>query len=153
VNALKQVRNRVQSILPAPCHEKKWRHLGSPGWHQMAGSRTIMLWDSSTDVNKLPIVADLARRAATLRPDVASNWETLARTLLRAGRDEEAIDVLTQAISHVPAEPKLHLMLADVHCRSGRLAQSKEALQHVPPIPAKDREMTVLHLELLMRTR
>jgi hypothetical protein len=38
-----------------------------------------MLWDETTDTNKLPVIIDLARKATALRPYVLKNWETLAR--------------------------------------------------------------------------
>ena len=112
-----------------------------------------MLWKVTTDTNNLPSIIDLARKATTLRPDVANNWQTLARLLLRTGKNEETIAVLAEAISKLPAEPKLHLMLADAHYRARRFGLVHEVLGRAPPVPIEDREMTIFRLELLMKTR
>jgi hypothetical protein len=112
-----------------------------------------MLWDATTDVGKLPVIIDLARKATALRPCVPNNWEALARLLLRTGKDEEAIAVLTEAVSKLPTEPRLHLVLADAYFQAGRLDRFHEVLDRAPAVPIGDREMTILRLELLMRTK
>src|SRR5262252_3180861 len=102
-----------------------------------------MLWEAATEASRVPVLLDLARKAAALRPDVPQNWETLARLLLRSGRNEEAGAVLTEATSRLPDDPKLHLMLADAWLRAGQFELFREVLQRVPPVPASDRELTV----------
>ena len=76
-----------------------------------------MIWDlTPLDEHKYqPILMDLARKAAALRPDIVKNWEGLALRLLGAGEYEEAIAALTKAVSKFPTEPRLHLMLADAY--------------------------------------
>jgi tetratricopeptide (TPR) repeat protein len=112
-----------------------------------------MLWDVTTDINKLPIMIGLARKATALRPDVPTNWATIARLLLRADKGEEAIAVLIEAISKLPNEPKLHLMLADAYYRARRFDLFREVLHRAPAVPIDDRAMTIFRLELLMKTR
>jgi Flp pilus assembly protein TadD len=112
-----------------------------------------MLWDVTTDTSKLPVFVDLAREATALRPDVPKNWETLVQLLQRTGKDEEAIAVLAEAISKLPTEPKLHLILADAYYRARRFDLMREVLHRAPAIPIDDREMAILRLELLMKMR
>jgi tetratricopeptide (TPR) repeat protein len=111
-----------------------------------------MLWDMPTDTNKLPIVLDLARKAIALRPDVAENWETLARLLLSTGKVEETIAVLTEGISVLETAPRLHLMLAHAYYQVRRFDLMHEVLDRAPAIPINDREMTIFRHELLMKT-
>jgi len=111
-----------------------------------------MLWDMPTDTNKLPIVLDLARKATALRPNVAKNWETLARLLLRTGKVEETIVVLTKGISALKTEPRLHLMLAHAYYQVRRFDLMRDVLDQAPAIPINDREMTIFRHELLMKT-
>jgi tetratricopeptide (TPR) repeat protein len=112
-----------------------------------------MLWDASTSKNNLPVFIDLARKATALRPDVGKNWERLAWHLLRTGKDDEAIAVLSEAVSKLPREPRLHLMLADAYYRTRRFDLVDEILQSAPAIPIDDRETTIYRLELQMETR
>lgn len=112
-----------------------------------------MLWDVPTDTNKLPIVLDLARKATALRPKVAKNWEALARLLLRTGKADEAIVVLTEGISVLGTEPRLHLMLAHAYYHARRFDLMHDVLDHAPVISINDREMTIFRHELLMKTR
>ena len=58
-----------------------------------------------------PIFIDLARKATALRPDIEKNWERLALRLIGTGEYEEAIAVLSEAVSKFPTEPRLHLIL------------------------------------------
>jgi tetratricopeptide (TPR) repeat protein len=112
-----------------------------------------MLWEVPAGKNKLPVFIDLVRKAAALRPYIVKNWELLARLLLRAGEEEEAIAVLTEAISSLPREPRLHLMLAHAYYRARRFNLVQEVLHRAPAVPIDDRETTIFYLELLMRTR
>jgi hypothetical protein len=113
-----------------------------------------MLWEMPRDLPAYQqIVADLARKATALRPDVVKNWETLAAHLLGTADYKEAIAVLTDAISKFPKEPKLALILADTYYRAQRLDLAHEVLRGTTAIPLDDREMTLYRLELLMRTK
>ena len=60
-----------------------------------------------------------ARRVVDLNPDWASGWQNLARFLEEAGRAPEAIDALRKAVSRLPLEDELRLLLADLLWRSG----------------------------------
>jgi uncharacterized protein (TIGR02466 family) len=111
-----------------------------------------MLWDVPTDSNKLPVIIDLARKASTLRPNVARNWKTLARLLLSTGKNEEAVAALIEAISVLPTVPQFHLMLADAYYRAQRPDLVQQVLRGAPVVPIDDRAMTIFRLELLMKT-
>ena len=106
-----------------------------------------MLWET-TDPSKLAAIVAVTRRATALRPDIAGNWEALARLLLRTDQDDEAIAVLTEAVSNLPADPKLQLMLVDACRRAGRLELVQEALSRTPSPAVDDREFTALRLSL-----
>ena len=112
-----------------------------------------MLWDLPADPQKMPAIIDLARKATTLCPHGAQHWVSLARLLLRTGRNDDAVEILTEAIAEVPVEPKLHLMLADACHRAGKFDLFREILEQAPECPASDRETTLFRLELRMRTR
>ena len=112
-----------------------------------------MFWDGTIDTNKLKAIIDLARKATVLQPYAPKNWEALARLLLRTGEAEEAIAALNEAISRLPAEPRLHLMLAGAYHRTERLDRVREVIHGVPTIPSDDREMAIYRLEVLMETR
>jgi tetratricopeptide (TPR) repeat protein len=111
-----------------------------------------MRWDMSAQTGNLGILVDLARKATALRPGDASHWETLARSLLLMDKDEEAAAVLTDAIARLPAEPKLHLMLADTWDRLGRLDLFDQVMRGVPEIPDDDRKTALHRLEILIKT-
>ena len=112
-----------------------------------------MLWELPGDASKTPALIELARQARSLRPDQAKPWESLGRLLLRAGQDEEAVEVLTEAAARLPREPKLHLMLADACYRAGRSDRFREVLEKAPAVPQTDRDMRIFHLELWMKAR
>jgi Flp pilus assembly protein TadD len=113
-----------------------------------------MLWHEDLQSGKhLPAIIDLARKATALRPDIVKNWYMLASFLMQAGEDEEAITVLTEAISKLPADPRLYVMLARAHHQARRIDLLREVLQRVPAIPVDDRETTLSRFELLMKSR
>ena len=113
-----------------------------------------MLWHDDLQSGKhLPAIIDLARKAITLRPDIANNWYMLVSFLLQAGEDEEATAVLTEALSKLPSDPKLYVMLARAHHRAGRVDLLREVLQAAPAIPIDDRETTISRCELIMKSR
>ena len=113
-----------------------------------------MLWHDDLQSGKhLPAIIDLARKAITLRPDIANNWYMLVSFLLQAGEDEEATAVLTEALSKLPSDPKLCVMLARAHHRAGRVDLLREVLQAAPAIPIDDRETTISRCELIMKSR
>src|SRR6266480_4378551 len=102
-----------------------------------------MLWEVPTGKNNLPVFIDLVRKAAAFRPHIVKNWELLARLLLRTGEEEEAIAVLAEAISKLPKEPRLHLMLAHAYYRARRFDRVQEVLHRAPAVPIDDRETTI----------
>jgi uncharacterized protein (TIGR02466 family) len=114
-----------------------------------------MLWDGPKrgEDNLPPYYINLARKATELRPEIAKNWETLGVCLLKSGENEKAIAVLSEAVSRLPQEPKLHLMLAQAYCRAGRLDTAHEILKGAPTIRSDDRAMSLLRFELLLEVR
>src|SRR5262245_20705498 len=115
-----------------------------------------MLWEPRAwDVvpKNRAIFVELARKATTLRPNIAKNWERLAQRLLGAGEYEEAIAILAEAASKFPTEPRLHLMLADADYHTRQLNLAHEVLNRVTAVPIDDRETTIYRLELLMMTK
>ena len=109
-----------------------------------------MLWYEDLHSGKhLPTIIDLAREATAVRPDIADNWCMLASFLIQAGEEEQAIAVLTEAISKLPSDSKLYEMLA----RTNHLAPRVEVLHRAPAIPIDDRETTSSRLEPLMKSR
>jgi Flp pilus assembly protein TadD len=112
-----------------------------------------MLWDIPIETAYLPVIVTLLRKATVLHPYAVKNWQTLASQLLRTGEVQEAITVLTKAVSKLPAEPALHLMLAYAHYRARRSDLAQETLHQAPPVPSDDRELNIFRLELVMKTR
>jgi uncharacterized protein (TIGR02466 family) len=114
-----------------------------------------MLWDLRLwDVpKKRRIFIDLARKATALRPDIVKNWERLARRLVGNREYEGAIAVLVEAVSKFPAEPRFHLMLADTYYEARQFDLAHDVLRRAPAVPIDDRETTVYHRELLIRTK
>lgn len=110
-----------------------------------------MRWDMSAQTGNLGVLVDLARKAIALRPGDAKHWETLAQSLLLMDKDEEAAAVLTDAIARLPAEPRLHLMLADTCYRLGRHDLFGQVMREVPAIPADDHKTALYRLEILMK--
>ena len=113
-----------------------------------------MLWYDDLHSGKhLPAIIDLARKAATLRPDIVKNWCMLASFLIQAGEHEQAITVLTEAISKLPPDPRLYEMLARANHQAPRGDLPREVLERAPPIPIDDRGTIVSRFELLMKSR
>ncbi len=113
-----------------------------------------MLWHEDLHSGKhLPAIIDLARKATAFRPDIVKNWYMLASLLIQAGEDEQAITVLTEAISKLPPDPRLYEMLARAKHQAPRVDLLREVLQRAPPIPIDDRETTISRFELLMKSR
>lgn len=110
-----------------------------------------MRWDISADRHKQGLIVDLARKAVALRPDDARQWELFAHALLQMERDDEAAEVLAEAVARLPAVPKLPLMLADIHHRRGRGDLFDRVMCQVPEIPADDPATILYRLELLMK--
>ncbi|MBI3198185.1 MAG: hypothetical protein HYZ40_11920 [Rhodospirillales bacterium] len=134
-----------------PCKELEdrviWRQ------HRRTDPREApMRWDMSARTGNLRVLVDLARKAIELRPGDAKHQETLAQSLLLMDKDEEAAAVLTDAIARLPAEPRLHLMLADTYYRLGRHDLLEQALRNVPSIPGYDLKTALYRLEILMKT-
>ena len=112
-----------------------------------------MLWQVHPRSGKhLPTFIALYRKATALRPDVVDNWYMLASFLVEARQNEEAVAVLTQAISKLPKHPRLYLMLGQIHYTSRRVDLAREVLERAPAIPEDDREMTISRLTLLIDT-
>jgi Flp pilus assembly protein TadD len=113
-----------------------------------------MLWHEDLHSGKnLPTVIDLARKAVALRPDIVKNWCMLASFLIQAGEDEEAITVLTEAISKLPPDRRLYEMLARANHQTERGDLSREVFQRAPAIRIDDRETTTSRFELLMKSQ
>jgi Flp pilus assembly protein TadD len=113
-----------------------------------------MLWHEDSQSSKhLLAILDLARKATALRPDVVNNWCMLASFLIQVGENEKAITVLTEAISKLPPDPRLCVMLASAYHQTRRVDLLREVLQRTPAIPIDDRETTISRLELLMKSR
>jgi Putative 2OG-Fe(II) oxygenase/Tetratricopeptide repeat len=113
-----------------------------------------MFWHEDLHCGKhLPAIIDLARKATAVRPDIVKNWYMLASLLIQAGEDEQAITVLTEAISKLPPDPTLYEMLAGAKHQSPRVDLLRDVLQCAPAIPIDDRETTISHFELLMKSR
>ena len=110
-----------------------------------------MRWDTSADRARRAVLVELARKAVALRPDDARQWELLAQSLLLMERDDEAVEVLNDAVARLPAVPKLPLLLADIHHRFGRVDLFDRAMRQVPEIPVDDRPTTLHRLEVLMK--
>jgi Putative 2OG-Fe(II) oxygenase/Tetratricopeptide repeat len=113
-----------------------------------------MLWHEDLHSGKhLPAIIDLARKATAFRPDIVKNWYMLTSLLIQAGEDEQAITVLTEAISKLPPDPRLYEMLARAKHQAPRVDLLREVLQRAPAIPIDDRETTISRFELLMKSR
>src|SRR5262249_9064880 len=86
----------------------------------------------------LPAILDLARKATPLRQDIVKKLCMLASLLLKVGEDEQAITVLTEAISKLPPDPRLYEMLARANHQAPRGDFLSEELQRAPVIPIDD---------------
>ncbi|MDP6931596.1 MAG: hypothetical protein QGG40_01710 [Myxococcota bacterium] len=76
------------------------------------------------------------REAMVRRPEEGLYAEVLARTLTAAGRTDEAVEVLTTAISkpcmkQAAVRRRQYLALATVQVQAGRPLEAQEALRHV----------------------
>src|SRR5689334_8621427 len=112
-----------------------------------------MLWYEDLHSGRhLPTIIDLARKATALRPDVAKNWCMLASFLIQAGDEEQAIAVLTEAISKLPPDSRLYEMLARTSRLAPRVELLREALQRAPAIPIDGRETIISRFEPLMKS-
>jgi Flp pilus assembly protein TadD len=110
-----------------------------------------MLWQVHPRSGKqLPTSIALYRKATALRPDVANNWYMLASFLIEAKQNEEAVAVLRQAISKLPTDPKLYLILAQIHHTTRRATLAREVLERAPAVPEDDRDMIISRLTLLI---
>ena len=109
-----------------------------------------MIWET-TDPTKLAALVALTRGATALRPDIARNWESLARLLLQTDQEEAAIAVLTEATSRLPNQPRLQLMLADAYRRIGRSDLLCEVLDRTANDPIDDRQAS-FGVKLWMRS-
>ena len=82
-----------------------------------------MLWHEDLHCGKhMPAIIDLARKATALRPDIVKNWCMLASFLIQAGEDEQAITVLTEAIS------KLRQIQDFMRCRPVPTTKHREVI-------------------------
>src|SRR5436305_13635999 len=95
-----------------------------------------MLWHEDLHCGKhLPAIIDLARKATAFRTDIIKNWYMLASLLIQAGEDEQAITVLTEAISKLPPDPRLYEMLSRAKHQAPRVHLLLEVHQSSPVIP------------------
>src|SRR5262245_11091821 len=76
----------------------------------------------------------------------------LASFLVEAREYEEAVAVLTHAISRLPTHPRLYLMLGQIHHVTRRVDLAREVLERAPALPEDDREMIISRLTLLADT-
>ena len=77
----------------------------------------------------------LLRRLVRERPEewvLALSFQTLAQSLGRLGRPDEALETLRQAVARLPSEQRLHVQLAYWLDRSGRRAEATEVLTRIP---------------------
>ena len=70
------------------------------------------------------------RRALELDPDRMVTYETLARALARAGREEEAVEVAVQAVERSPEAPRGLLITASLGLLASGRAEEAIALCH-----------------------
>ena len=108
-----------------------------------------MRWNTRADGRSRAFV-ELARKAAALQPDDPGNWVLLARTLTRAGAHDEALSVLTEAVTRLPAAPQLHLLQATACCRLGHFDRARRVLAEAPALPQDDRGLTLSRLRIEM---
>jgi hypothetical protein len=99
------------------------------------------------------ILIELARKATVLHPEALRSWEILAGHFSSRGENEEAIAVLTDAVSKLPTNPTVHLLLAAAYSRAGQFARARAILDSAPPVPTNELETAILRLELLLTTR
>src|SRR5262249_46397004 len=107
-----------------------------------------MQWHEDLHSGKhLSTVVDLARKATGLRPDIANNWCMLASFLMQAGEDEQATAVLTEAISKLPPDPRLHEMLARANHSIPRIDPSRGVLEGAATVTINGRETAISRFE------
>jgi Flp pilus assembly protein TadD len=111
-----------------------------------------MLWKPVLSANKRQVFVDLAREAVALQPDLPSIQESLGRLLLATGGCDEAIQVLSKAITTFPSEPGLFLMLADAYYRKRQPSLAWSILLQTPRVPVNDRKLTINRLTLILQT-
>jgi hypothetical protein len=111
-----------------------------------------MIWDEPINPSKLPAIIGLARDATLLRPHAAKNWLTLAQLLRRTHQMKEAIGVLVEAVSRLPAERTLHLTLADVYHQTGQVDLMNEVISRLPA-GIDDQNAEIFRFEILMKAQ
>lgn len=108
-----------------------------------------MLW-IIPEKNNLAMAMDLHHQALEMDPANLNNYLKLAQILYQRNKNEEAIALLSKALSIFPSEPMPYLLLANFYSRVGKSEFARETLQKVPAIRADNAKMRIFHLELLM---
>jgi tetratricopeptide (TPR) repeat protein len=78
-----------------------------------------------------PEALDLAQRAHLLDPESAATADTLGWLLLQSGKVDEAVPLLTQAVSLDPATPAIRYHRAEALHRAGDLGAARTELKWI----------------------
>jgi uncharacterized protein (TIGR02466 family) len=96
---------------------------------------------------------EAARKSVSLHPERPAEWVALGNLLIRTGRFEEAADALNDGAARLPAEPKLHLLLASARQRLGELTAAMAAVEKALSLAPCDRGALLRRFDLLVHTR
>ena len=81
------------------------------------------------------------RSALAADPDMLDGWELLAKSLVKMGRTNEAIDAFGRVLTMDPLKPETHLALARIFALEGDPAKARAhaelAARAIPPARTK----------------
>jgi predicted Zn-dependent protease len=86
---------------------------------------------------KLSEAIPLARKAATLRPEIPRYAWTLAFFQARSGDLKGAAETLEALLQTHPEHGEAYGLLAEVYARQGRAAEAQALLRRRPPQPPR----------------
>jgi tetratricopeptide (TPR) repeat protein len=89
----------------------------------------MVAWASNINPAAWPALIVAARKLVLLEPDRASGWLALGNLLMEMDRFEEAADVLSDGAARLPAEPKVHRLLADARQKIGEIDAALAAVE------------------------
>jgi tetratricopeptide (TPR) repeat protein len=96
---------------------------------------------------------EIARKSVLQEPDRASSWLVLGDLLNKAGLFDEAVDVLSAGAARLPAEPKVHLLLANARQLVGDIEAALAEVETALSLTPNDRATMLRRFDMLVTAR
>src|SRR5262245_50986138 len=110
----------------------------------------MLNWVSENSTAGLKAATDIARQLTERRPEDVAAWLMVASGQLQTGEPQRAVETLLDAVSRIPHDIRLRLMLCHAFARVGSHDEALKAIQPVLALSPEDPEVTLTYFDTLV---